>query len=154
MSTTEKNLNVFQSDLHVLEAKLYHFHWFVKGKEFFRLHETFEELYEEAHTLIDDIAERTLQIGGKPLSSMSQYLQHATLEEETRDLHADDMVQYLVEDFEHLISNLKGYTDTAANEDDKVTEDMLIAVMASFEKTIWMLHAYMGSDVRGKSRVS
>lgn len=153
MSTTERNLNVFLSDLQVLEAKLYHFHWFVKGKEFFRLHEKFEELYEEAHTLIDDIAERTLQIGGKPLSSMSEYLQNTTLEEETRDLNADEMVQYLVEDFEHLVSNLKEYTNTAADEDDKVTEDMLIEVMASFEKTIWMLHSYMGSDVRKSTRV-
>src|SRR5699024_2264848 len=120
MSTTERNLNVFLSDLQVLEAKLYHFNWFVKGKEFFRLHEKFEELYEEAHTLSDDIAERTLQIGGKPLSSMSEYLQNTTLEEETRDLNADEMVQYLVEDFEHLVSNLKEYTNTAADEDDKV----------------------------------
>src|SRR5699024_11903164 len=117
MSTTERNLNVFLSDLQVLEAKLYHYTWCVKGKEFFRLHEKFEELYEEAHTLIDDIAERTLQIGGKPLSSMSEYLQNTTLEEETRDLNADEMVQYLVEDFEHLVSNLKEYTNTARSEE-------------------------------------
>ena len=46
-----------------------------KGPQFFTLHEKFEELYTESATHIDEIAERILAIGGKPVATMKEYLE-------------------------------------------------------------------------------
>lgn len=143
MSKTQKNLNKILADFQVLNAKLHHFHWYVKGEQFFRLHEKFEELFEEVQGLIDEVAERNLQIGGKPFSSMTQYLENTSLKEETRELNSEKMVRCLINDYNQLVDSLKKFSDIAAEEQDKATEDMMIGVTASFEKTLWMLNAYL-----------
>ena len=56
-------LNKQVADWSVLFTKLHNFHWYVKGPQFFTLHEKFEELYTESATHIDEIAERILAIG-------------------------------------------------------------------------------------------
>ena len=48
----------------VMYIKLHNFHWYVKGEQFFTLHEKFEELYTETATIIDDLAERLLALEG------------------------------------------------------------------------------------------
>lgn len=62
-------LNKQVADWSVLFTKLHNFHWYVKGPQFFTLHEKFEELYTESATHIDEIAERILAIGGKTSSN-------------------------------------------------------------------------------------
>ena len=54
-------MNKAVANYNVLYMKLHHFHWFVKGPEFFTLHEKFEELYDEVTGYTDEIAERLLQ---------------------------------------------------------------------------------------------
>ena len=39
-------LNQLLSNQFILYVKLHRYHWYIKGKNFFRLHEYFEELYE------------------------------------------------------------------------------------------------------------
>ena len=61
-----KNLRTLTADATVLYQKLRHFHWNVRGKNFFGLHLKFEELYTEWATHIDSFAERSLTVGGRP----------------------------------------------------------------------------------------
>ena len=49
-------LNKQVAEWTVLFTKLHNYHWYVKGPNFFSLHEKFEELYNEASVYIDDIA--------------------------------------------------------------------------------------------------
>lgn len=144
MSKTIKNLNIYLSNLNVLNAKLYQFHWYVKGENFFTLHEKFQELYEETHTLIDEVAERILMIGGSPLSTLSNYLKHATLtEQEEQNSTATEMVELTIHDYKLLINKLKRDIKDAEEENDVVTVDMLTTIVSSYEKTVWLLSAYL-----------
>ena len=58
-----KELNQQVANWTVAYTKLHNFHWYVKGPNFFSLHEKFEELYNEASQYVDDLAERILAIG-------------------------------------------------------------------------------------------
>jgi starvation-inducible DNA-binding protein len=51
-------LNQQLSNFAVMYIKLHRYHWFIQGKHFFRLHQTFEQLYNEMSEDLDVLAER------------------------------------------------------------------------------------------------
>ena len=54
------------ADFQVHYTNLRNLHWNVKGHGFFILHEKYEELYDDAASKIDEIAERMLQLDATP----------------------------------------------------------------------------------------
>ena len=62
-----EELNKLLADYQIFYQNLRGLHWNVTGNAFFMLHEKYEELYNEASEVIDEIAERILMIGGQPL---------------------------------------------------------------------------------------
>lgn len=128
----------------VLFTKLHNYHWFVKGPEFFTLHEKFEELYNEAATHIDELAERLLAIEGKPVGTMKEILEISTIHEAEGGESAEQMVKNIASDFSILIEELKEGMEVADSAGDETTGDMLLAIHQSVEKHNWMLHAFLG----------
>lgn len=138
-------LNVQVANFSVLYEKLHHFHWFVKGSQFFTLHEKFQEDYEEVTELVDEIAERMIQIGATPVSSLKSYLETTTLtENQGTVIEAEDYVRLLLVDYKHLVSEFAILMDLAAEAGDKVTEDLFVGISKSFEKKIWLYSAFLG----------
>ncbi|WP_078379303.1 Dps family protein [Sutcliffiella halmapala] len=128
----------------VLFIKLHNYHWFVKGPEFFTLHEKFEAFYNEAATHIDELAERLLAIDGTPVGTMKEILEISTINEAEGKETAQQMVQSIASDFSTLIEELKEGMEVADQAGDETTGDMLLAIHQSVEKHNWMLHAYLG----------
>ena len=54
-------LNQLLADYQVFYANLRGFHWNVRGKGFFTLHEAYEKLYNTVAEQVDEVAERILQ---------------------------------------------------------------------------------------------
>ncbi|PAV30079.1 DNA starvation/stationary phase protection protein [Virgibacillus profundi] len=136
-------LNQLLSNYHVMYVKLHRYHWFVQGRHFFQLHETFEEMYTMFASDLDQIAERILMIDGKPLATMVKYLKETTLNEANADDKENEMVAQLVQDYGQIISEIKKEGLPLASEiEDNPTEDLLISIQAKLEKYVWMLHAY------------
>ena len=52
-----------------------------------------EELYTESATHIDEIAERILAIGGKPVATMKEYLEISSIQEAAYGETAEGMVK-------------------------------------------------------------
>jgi starvation-inducible DNA-binding protein len=133
------------ANFNVLYTKLHQFHWYVKGPHFFTLHEKFEELYNEAAEAFDELAERLLAIGGKPYSTLSEYLANTSLVESTNvDRQSSEFVEELVENYEVIQKELTDAIAVAGNENDDVTEDLFIGLKANIDKHVWMLKAYLG----------
>lgn len=128
----------------VLYTKLHNYHWYVKGSQFFTLHEKFEELYNEANTHIDELAERLLALEGKPVATLRESLEQATINEAEGHETAEEMVQSVVADFKTLTGELKEAMDLAAEVGDETTGDMLLAIHQSLEKHVWMLKSFLG----------
>lgn len=144
---SEKLLNVVNkqvADWTVLYVKLHNYHWYVKGKDFFTLHEKFEELYTETATYIDDLAERMLALNGQPIATMKECLEISTVQEAEGKESAEQMVKNLYDDFSNIAEELKQGMELAAEVGDETTGDMLLAIHQSIEKHNWMLKAYLG----------
>ncbi|OXS73935.1 Dps family protein [Domibacillus enclensis] len=127
----------------VLYTKLHNYHWYVKGPQFFTLHTKFEELYTEASVHIDELAERLLALEGKPIATLKESLDKASVEEAAGKETAEQMVQSLVDDFTTLTAELKEAMDLADEVGDETTGDMLLAIHQSLEKHVWMLKSFL-----------
>lgn len=138
-------LNQLVSSYSVLYTKLHNYHWYVTGNAFFTLHAKFEELYNEVTANLDEIAERILSKGGKPVATLREHLELSFIEEATGEETTIAMVQTTISDFEKLMNALKSTMELAAEEGDDRTEDLLNAMYQSVEKHTWMLKAFLGN---------
>ena len=129
-----------------LHVKLHQYHWFVKGQNFYTLHEKFEELYNENETYFDRLAERLVIIGADPVSTTEEFIQYSTINESPKDkyLTAEEMVTKVVDDYSTMRDLTNQAIELAGDEGDKVLEDMLIEYKEHLEKTLWMLNAFLG----------
>ncbi|MFC0023613.1 Dps family protein [Neobacillus cucumis] len=142
VSSTEI-LNKQTANFSVMYMKLHHFHWYVKGENFFTLHMKFEELYTEAALHLDTIAERMLSLGERPVSTLKEQLELASIQEASGDENATEMVQALVDDFDKVCGELTEGITVAEENEDQPTADMFIAIRTSLEKHCWMFKAYL-----------
>ncbi|WP_079510162.1 Dps family protein [Mesobacillus jeotgali] len=128
----------------VLYTKLHNYHWYVKGRHFFTLHVKFEELYNEAATIIDEFAERILALEGKPVATLKEYLELSSVEEATGSENEEDMVKQLHDDFGTIVDELQQAIELAEKAEDTATADMMTEVKMSLRKHMWMFKAYLG----------
>ncbi|WP_273128502.1 Dps family protein [Bacillus weihaiensis] len=128
----------------VLYVKLHNYHWFVKGENFFTLHEKFEEFYNEAGVHIDELAERLLALEGKPVATMRECLELTSIKEADGNESAEQMVKSIYDDYSLLVDELKEGMDLAAEVGDETTGDMLLAIHQGLEKHNWMLKSFLG----------
>jgi starvation-inducible DNA-binding protein len=135
-------LNQNLADVQVLYVKLHNFHWNVKGPHFFGIHNATEEYYDYFAKQYDDIAERILQIGGKPLTTLKGYLEMAKITEENKsEFSSIEVINCLVNDFKYLLSEFKKTSEIAATKNDLTTQALADENVAWLEKSLWMLNA-------------
>ena len=139
-----QSLNQLLSDFHIYYQNTRGFHWNIKGKRFFELHVKFEELYTEALTTIDEIAERILTIGGQPLHSFDDYLATSNISAVKNVSKDDETVKSLLEQLGHLVAQENKVKELANEAGDNETEDMMIGLINSQQKTMWMFRAWLG----------
>lgn len=143
MEKLEVKLNELVANLTVMYTKLHSFHWYVKGTDFFTLHEKFENYYDEVTEALDEVAERMLSLGQRPISTLKGSLEVATIKEATEDENASKMVEVLVNDNSTLITLLNEIIEVADESNDPGTSGMAEGLKTKLEKDNWMLNAYL-----------
>lgn len=139
-----EHLDQHLADLHVLYAKLHNYHWFVEGPGFFTLHAKLEELYDGVAEEIDEVAERILMIGHRPSASLAAYLKKAKLKEaENVGIPRNEIANALLADYGQLVAGLRAGIAAAQEANDEVSADLMIGSLAEYEKTMWMLDAFL-----------
>lgn len=139
---TVEQLNILLADYHLYYQKLRNFHWNVIGKNFFDLHEKFEELYDDAKLKVDEIAERILTLRHQPISNYSDFLEKSNLKEASSNLKDSEMIEALLKDHGKLLKQMSKVVDTADENKDEGTIDLIGAYIRELEKTSWMLDAW------------
>ena len=138
-----KELNQQVANWTVAYTKLHNFHWYVKGPNFFSLHEKFEELYNEASQYVDDLAERILAIGGNPVGTLKESLEISIVDEAGKNYSAEQMVEAFSNDLTHISEQLVKSIKVAGEAGDDVSEDMFIGMKNSVDKHNWMFKSYL-----------
>jgi len=145
-----ETLNMRLCDEYVLYTKTRKYHWNIVGPRFSQLHEFFEEQYEVIDEMIDEVAERARQLGGKSLGTLDEFVRHSSINEDPgQNPDAQTMISNLLKDHEVIIKTLRKNADEADEEyDDMATNDFFLEAVQKHEKMAWMLRAHLeGKDV-------
>ncbi len=135
----EKLLNEQVANLIVFYVKLHNYHWFVKGNQFYRLHELLDDLYVEIADNYDEVAERMLMVEMTPVATLKDSLALATIKEATNKETTEEMLQNVLNDYIHLNERFGKTLEAAEEAGDDVTADLMTTIRAQFQKHIWML---------------
>ena len=144
---TEKiveKLNILLADFQMYYQNLRGFHWNIKGKHFFELHEKYEQLYLEAAQRIDDVAERILTLGGRPLHSFESYINTADIKAMKDVSEGEATVKGVVSNLKNLLTLENEILELASKSGDTGTEDLMTGLIEAQEKTVWMFKAWLG----------
>lgn len=136
-------LNAYLSSLQISYMNVRGYHWNIKGTQFFVLHEKFEEVYNTLNEMADEVAERILILGGKPLHSFSEYLKISEIDEKTNVSSAEETVKNLLEETGKLLATEREILSFASDNGDEGTVGMLSEYIGEQEKLIWMLNALL-----------
>jgi starvation-inducible DNA-binding protein len=134
-----EKLNKSLADYQVYYQNLRSLHWNVKGPQFFMLHEKYEQLYDEAAETVDEVAERILMIGGKPLHTFADYLNTAGLKEAGYIEDGKTGIEVVLENSRHLLNSFYQILDLA--EGDEGTAALMSDLIGATEKRIWMFES-------------
>jgi len=144
MSKTVEKLNLYLANLNVLYRKVQNYHWNIVGAGFFSVHEKLEEYYDAINEQIDDVAERILSIGGRPLGTLKDYLEITTIKEaENKEISILEAVADVKKEFEAMLKLVKEVKEAADEENDYGTSALVDEYISTYEKNLWMLNAYL-----------
>jgi len=136
------SLNVLIADMTVFYQKLRHYHWNVKGPQFFMLHEKFEIIYTEVGDIIDEIAERIVGLDGVPLHTLEKMLETTSLKEDAELPAPELMVSRTVNDISTIAGTLQSIIEEAEETADRTTVNLLDDIKDGLEGHLWMLKSW------------
>lgn len=141
-ATIISGLNALLADAAVFRYKVQNYHWNVRGRQFFDLHEQFEEMYNAWTTHLDDIAERVRAKEASPLPTLARCLEHTRIAEEEGTPDAKRMVENLVADLLAIHKEVREVIDDAETASDRTTVNLLDDIGDEIQKKVWMLRAW------------
>ncbi|MBR0165166.1 MAG: DNA starvation/stationary phase protection protein [Lachnospiraceae bacterium] len=136
----EKQLNKLLADFVVEYHKLQHFHWYVKGSDFFTVHAKLEEYYDEINEAIDEVAEIMLMNKMKPASTMKEFLKLSSIAEPKGAFTSSATVfKAVLADYKHLLDEVKAVKAAADKANNYLVSAKMDDYIGMFSKAIWML---------------
>lgn len=136
----EKQLNHLLADFAVEYHKLQNYHWYIKGKDFFNVHAKLEEFYNYMNDGIDDIAEKILMIGGKPIASMAEFIEYSQIKEaQDEAISSQEIYQSILLDFNVLLNSVKKIKESADENNEYLISSAMDSYIEEFSKSIWMI---------------
>lgn len=140
-------LNILLANFQVYYQNLRGMHWNIRGKRFFDLHLKFEELYNDSQLKIDLIAERILTLDGIPLHTFDDYIKYNKLEI-GRNINNDERtIELILKSLQQLLKIERVILKKASEIDDEGTTSMMSDFIVEQEKTIWMMKAWLETDL-------
>jgi starvation-inducible DNA-binding protein len=123
-------------------------HWNVKGKDFFQLHQLFDQLAGHVFEFIDTIAERAAALGGYANGTARMAGGSSCLPEYPREaVDGRQHLEALIERFARYTAENRKALDAAQNDDDQATADLFTEVARAVDKDLWFLEAHLQAAV-------
>jgi starvation-inducible DNA-binding protein len=141
--STAEELQQLLANYQVFYTNMRGFHWNVKGRGFYQLHELFEKMYDDAAEKVDEIAERILMLGEVPAHNFSEYLKVSQVKETGIVSDPDEIVNLILDSLKTIITQEHKVLDIASAGNDEATTTMMGDFLSEQEKTVWMLTSYL-----------
>ena len=145
LAKTKEVLNQAVADLYVAHIALHQVHWYMRGRGFQVWHPKMDEYMDSLDAYLDEISERLITLGGKPYSTLTEFLQHSEIEEEVGEFrNVEESLDRVLAIYRYLITLFQKALDVTDEEGDDVSNDIFVGAKAELEKTVWMLTAELG----------
>ena len=131
------------ADSYTLYLKTHSYHWNVKGPMFTTLHTMFETQYTELALAVDEIAERIRALDAPAPGSYSQFVELATVKEDTGVPKATAMIENLVADMQTVADSARKVVRAAEEAGDDASVDLGVRRIDVHEKAAWMLRSHL-----------
>ncbi|MCE8005082.1 Dps family protein [Billgrantia ethanolica] len=143
-SQLAEKLNALLANYQIFYMNVRGYHWNVKGPQFFELHAKFEEFYTDLLTKVDEVAERILTLGHKPVHAYSDYVAMSQIREDKNVHDGEACVRGVLQGYQTLIELQRELLALASDADDEGTAAQAGDYIREQERTVWMLNAYLG----------
>ncbi len=137
-------LNTLLASYQLHYQNLRSLHWNIKGQSFFELHLKYEELYNRAQIIIDDIAERILSLDDTPISRYSEYIEESIIKEIPIIHEGKKGVSYILEAQENILQLERELLVMSDKHEDEGTNSLMSDLVSEKEKTNWMFRSWLG----------
>ncbi|MEM6518643.1 MAG: DNA starvation/stationary phase protection protein Dps [Cyanobacteria bacterium P01_C01_bin.70] len=119
-------------------------HWNVKGKDFFQLHELFDEMSGEIEEYVDMLAERVTALGGTALGTARIAADQSILPEYPIDIvNGDEHVAALADRYAAYGKHVREAIDQTDELGDADTADLYTEISRTIDKRLWFLEAHL-----------
>ncbi|WP_008310334.1 DNA starvation/stationary phase protection protein Dps [Leptolyngbya sp. PCC 6406] len=127
-------------------------HWNVKGKDFFQLHQLFDEMAGELEQYVDMVAERVTALGGTALGTARIAAEVSILPEYPVDaVDGEEHIAALAERYAAYGKHLRAAIDTTDDLGDADTADLYTEISRTIDKRLWFLEAHLVTKTDVKS---
>jgi starvation-inducible DNA-binding protein len=142
------HLNKLLSSYQLHYQNLRALHWNIQGEKFFELHLKYEELYNATLLTIDELAERILTLGGRPLSTFSDYISKSVIKENELIIDGNKGMQYILDAQKQLLIVERALLKESNEIEDEGTNAFISDLIREKEKTNWMFNAWLGNSLK------
>jgi starvation-inducible DNA-binding protein len=119
-------------------------HWNVKGPNFIALHELFDKVAEELEEFTDEIAERTVQLGGVARGTIQTVSKNSRLSAYPLDVASGRRhVTAMSDGLAQFGKSARVAIESASKLGDADTADLFTEVSRGVDKLLWFVEAHM-----------
>jgi starvation-inducible DNA-binding protein len=137
-------LNQALGDLFDLFSQTKQAHWNVKGKDFYQLHELFDEIAEQLLEFIDIVAERVTALGGEARGTVRMAAGSSQVEEFPDGIFEGmEVVKALADRYCQVGTSVRQAIDASEAANDMSTSDLFIDISRELDKSLWFLEAHL-----------
>ena len=123
--------------------KSHMFHWNVEGPDFGELHEFFSNIYEDAYSAVDPIAEYIRTTEEYAPGSLSRFHDLTQIQDQIKVPRARLMLEELLADTQTMIDMSKQTFDVATAEGREDVANFAAERQSSHGKYMWQLKSYL-----------
>jgi starvation-inducible DNA-binding protein len=134
------------SDTVIFKFLAHGYHWNVRGAEFTQFHDFFQEIYEDADSAIDPLAESLRKLGYDAPFLLEDFLSLSCIEARPVGYDPMAMSASLYEANEKVLAYLMDTFDTANNSRQQGVANFLAERIDMHQKWKWQLGTTIGAD--------
>ena len=138
-------LNVLTASAIDLRLQAKQAHWNLKGPSFIGLHKLFDKVADDINGFVDDIAERTVQLGGQARGTLQSVQSETRFDAYDADMtdemeHVEAFTTNLGKFIEHLSASAHRIGDELG---DPFTEDLMIEIGRQASERLYFLESHL-----------
>ena len=135
------DLKQFLATTFAYYLKAHYFHWNVEGPDFGELHEFFSNIYEDAYSAIDPIAEYIRALGEYSPGSMERFIELSVVPGQTKVPRARLMIEELLASSEVMVDLLNQCFAAATKENKQDIANFIAERLSQTNKFAWQLRS-------------